>query len=104
MQNLITEGVNIADGFVAGDRFSNKWDGIVIGGNAKKQRFRGPHVEINRYLQSSDVDKSSRLLDKCNSPGVDCSVISYREGATIDVDVSRSVYFEKARDAFGKKK
>lgn len=97
-------GVRFTGGHIGGDRFSNKWDGIVIGSNAKQRSFKGPQVIFESYLQSSDTNNKKQLLNNCNAPSVECSVVSYRKGATIEVDLSRSVYPKNAKGVADKTK
>jgi len=95
--NVIFQSIRFTGGLIAGDRFNNKWDGIVIGANAKQKKLKGNQVIFESYLEHSDTDKSEHLLDKCHFPGVQCSAVSYRKGATIEVDVSRSAYSKKMK-------
>jgi len=93
----IYQGIKFDGGFVGGDRFSNQWDGIVIGANAKQYNRKGAQVVFESYLGHSDTNKNEQQLDKCSFPGVDCNVISYRKGATINVDISRSFYSKNSK-------
>lgn len=97
-------GIRFTGGFVGGDRLSNKWDGIVVGANARQAKLQGSQVVFESFLQHSDTNNKKQLLNHCNSPGVECSVISYRKGATIDIDISRSVYPKNAKDIDEKNK
>jgi len=77
---------------IGGDGYNNKWDGVVIGNNVPQRRSSNPQVFIESYIHHSDTNPEEQLINNCHTQGVRCNTISYSDGATITVDVSRSTY------------
>lgn len=88
----INQNIRFYGGIIAGDRFSNEWDGIVIGGNAKQGKYDVPQIIFENRLKDSDLNPDSQFDNRCFIPGVLCGIVSYRTGATIKSDFSRAVY------------
>lgn len=88
----VMQSIRFSGGVIGGDRFSDSWDGIVIGGNAKRGNFQGPQVVFDTFLKPSDLKRDEQLVSRCIAPGVLCGIISYRKGATAGIDISRATY------------
>lgn len=95
-EEAVSHNIRFFGGLIGGDKYSNQWDGVVLGGNAKQRNGVEPSVFIESLIQSSDLDPAAQPINSCRAPGVSCELISCRSGANLIVDLSRAFYDDKA--------
>lgn len=97
-KRTLQRSIRFYGGLIGGDRYSNKWDGVVLGENAKQKTGDVPSVYFEALMQFSDLNPQPQIRDSCYLPGVSCGLISCKEGADLIIDFSRAFYDQRASE------